>query len=82
MARCRPTDRPQFVLFGESLGSQVSQEMFEGTGTTGPDRHRPGRGRVDRHPGATTWRKQLWGDADDRGPAAVGPGDIYLPRTS
>ena len=28
--------RPRFLLFGESLGSQVSQELFEGQGLTGP----------------------------------------------
>ncbi|HYN71067.1 MAG TPA: alpha/beta-hydrolase family protein [Nakamurella sp.] len=28
--------RPKFFLFWESLGSQVSQEMFEGQGLSGP----------------------------------------------
>jgi uncharacterized membrane protein len=28
--------RPKFVVFGESLGSQVSQEMFRGQGLTRP----------------------------------------------
>ena len=34
----RPADaRPRFYLFGESLGSQVSAEVFRGQGTSGPD---------------------------------------------
>ncbi len=43
--------RPKFYLFGESLGSQVSEEMFRGTGTSGPVGHRPRRGLLDRHAG-------------------------------
>lgn len=73
-------DRPVFYLFGESLGSQVSEGMFEGTWTYGL----PGA-KVDRAlwigtPSATTWRKQLWGDRTITEAPDVGPDHIYLPR--
>lgn len=76
-----PTDRPKFYLFGESLGSQVSEGMFEGTWTYGL----PGA-KVDRAlwigtPSATTWRKELWGDRSITEAPDVGPDGIYLPRT-
>lgn len=76
-----PKKRPKFYLFGESLGSQVSEGMFEGTWTYGL----PGA-KVDYAlwigtPSATTWRKQLWGDRSITQPPEVGPDGIYLPRT-
>lgn len=72
--------RPHFYLFGESLGSQVSEGMFEGTWTYGL----PGS-KVDYAvwigtPSATTWRKQLWGDRTIAEAPGVGPDAIYLPR--
>lgn len=72
--------RPKFYLFGESLGSQVSEGMFQGTWTYGL----PGA-NVDYAlwigtPSATTWRKELWGDRTIAEPPEVGPDDIYLPR--
>ena len=76
-----PSERPRFYLFGESLGSQVSEGMFEGTWTYGP----PGA-KVDYAlwigtPSATKWRKQLWGDRSITEVPDVGPDGIYLPRT-
>ena len=76
-----PKKRPKFYLFGESLGSQVSEGMFEGTWTYGL----PGA-KVDYAlwigtPSATTWRKQLWGDRTITQAPEVGPDGIYLPRT-
>lgn len=72
--------RPMFYLFGESLGSQVSEGMFQGTWTYGL----PGA-KVDYAlwigtPSATTWRKELWGDRTIAEAPEVGPDDIYLPR--
>ncbi len=72
--------RPKFYLFGESLGSQVSEGMFQGTWTYGL----PGA-KVDYAlwigtPSATTWRKELWGDRTIAEAPEVGPDDIYLPR--
>ena len=80
--------RPRFYLFGESLGSQVSQEMFEGQGLSGPGRHRAGRRAVDRHPGghrvADRDRRRLGHHPDRRscsrrrasspGASGIGPG--------
>ena len=76
-----PKKRPLFYLFGESLGSQVSEGMFEGTWTYGL----PGA-KVDYAlwigtPSATTWRKQLWGERTITQAPDVGPDGIYLPRT-
>lgn len=76
-----PKKRPRFYLFGESLGSQVSEGMFEGTWTYGL----PGA-KVDYAvwigtPSATTWRKQLWGDRTITQAPDVGPDGVYLPRS-
>lgn len=72
--------RPKFFLFGESLGSQVSEEMFRGTGVLGL----AGTG-IDAAlwigtPSATEWRKQLWGDRTIAEAPEVGPGSVFLPR--
>lgn len=72
--------RPQVFLFGESLGSQVSQEMFRGTGMFGLE----GTG-VDAAvwigtPAATQWRKEVWGTRTVAEAPEVGPGAAYLPR--
>ena len=73
-------DRPRFFLFGESLGSQVSEEMFEGMGVFGPESLGIEAGLWIGTPEATRWRQQLWGDRTMSAPPAVGPGSIYLPR--
>lgn len=72
--------RPRFHLFGESLGSQVSESMFNGTWTYGL----PGA-KVDSAlwigtPSATIWRKQLWGERTIAEAPEVGPDGVYLPR--
>jgi len=72
--------RPKVLLFGESLGSQVSEEVFRGTGPLGPR----GAG-IDSAiwigtPAATEWRRELWGTRTISEPPAVGPADYYLPR--
>ncbi|MEI6622516.1 MAG: alpha/beta-hydrolase family protein [Actinomycetes bacterium] len=76
-----PADaRPKFVLFGESLGSQVSQAMFTGQGVDGPDAIGLQAAVWIGTPSASTWRKQLWGDRTISESPQVGPGDAYLPR--
>ena len=73
--------RPRFFLFGESLGSQVSEEMFAGTWTFGPAGAGVEAALWIGTPSATTWRKQLWGDRSVADVPGVGPGTMYLPRT-
>ena len=73
-------DRPQFYLFGESLGSQVSEEMFRGTGITGPEGIGLDAALWIGTPAATVWRQELWGTRTVSEPPEVGPGAAYLPR--
>ena len=55
-----PADRrPRFVLFGESLGSQVSQEMFEGQGRSGPSGVGLDAALWIGTPAATIWRTEI-----------------------
>ena len=73
--------RPKVFLFGESLGSQVSQEMFRGTGMLGLE----GTG-VDAAvwigtPAATQWRMEIWGTRTVAEAPEVGPAGAYLPRS-
>ncbi len=75
-----PESHPRFFLFGESLGSQVSEEMFEGMGVFGPESLGLEAGLWIGTPEATKWRAQLWGKRSVAVPPAVGPGAIYLPR--
>ena len=51
--------RPRFYLFGESLGSQVSQEMFEGQGRTAPAGIGLDAAVWIGTPAATQWRSQI-----------------------
>lgn len=76
-----PEDRPRLLLFGESLGSQVSEDVFSGTGTFGPK----GAG-IDSAiwigtPAATEWRRELWGTRTITEAPGIGPEDYYLPRS-
>jgi uncharacterized membrane protein len=73
-------DRPQFFLFGESLGSQVSEEMFRGTGVSGPQGIGLDAALWIGTPAATVWRHELWGTRTVTVPPEVGPGSFYLPR--
>jgi len=73
--------RPKFFLFGESLGSQVSEEMFSHTWTFGPEGASISAALWIGTPSATTWRKQLWGDRTVTQVPGVGPGETYLPRS-
>lgn len=73
--------RPKFFLFGESLGSQVSEEMFTNTWTFGPPGANVSAALWIGTPSATTWRKQLWGDRSITQAPTVGPADFYLPRS-
>ena len=76
-----PADRrPRFYLFGESLGSQVSEEMFRGTGTTGPGGVGLDAALWIGTPASTVWRRELWGSRTVAEPPDVGPGSFYLPR--
>jgi len=80
LAAMPPEKRPRVFLFGESLGSQVSEEMFEGMGVFGPESLGLEAGLWIGTPEATKWRQQIWGDRSVSEPPGVGPGDIYLPR--
>lgn len=73
--------RPRFFLFGESLGSQVSEEMFAGSWIYGPAGAGIEAALWIGTPSATTWRKQLWGERSVADVPTLGPGDAYLPRT-
>jgi uncharacterized membrane protein len=53
--------RPKIFLFGESLGSQVSQEMFRGTGMFGLEGTGVDAALWIGTPAATEWRRQIWG---------------------
>jgi uncharacterized membrane protein len=76
-----PADRrPKFYLFGESLGSQVSEEMFRGQGATGPSGIGLDAAVWIGTPAATAWRSELWGTRRIADPPEVGPGETYLPR--
>lgn len=73
--------RPKFFLFGESLGSQVSEEMFRGTGISGPAGIGLDAALWIGTPAATVWRQELWGKRSVTQPPQVGPGACYLPRS-
>lgn len=76
-----PVDaRPRFYLFGESLGSQVSEEMFVGTGMTGPMGVGLDGAVWIGTPAATRWWRELWGARTVGSAPHVGPGSAYLPR--
>jgi len=72
--------RPKFYMFGESLGSQVSEEMFVGTGVTGPSGIGLDAAVWIGTPAATRWWRELWGDRTVADAPDVGPGSVYLPR--
>ncbi|MCX6431720.1 MAG: alpha/beta-hydrolase family protein [Actinobacteria bacterium] len=76
-----PADkRPQFYLFGESLGSQVSEEMFRGQGTTGPNGIGLDAALWIGTPASTVFREELWGTRTVTETPEEGPGAFYLPR--
>lgn len=76
-----PADkRPKVFLFGESLGSQVSQEMFRGTGMLGLEGTGVDAALWIGTPAATEWRRQIWGTRTIAEAPEVGPGAAYLPR--
>ena len=80
LAQMEPSRRPTLLLFGESLGSQVSEEVFEGEGTLGPEGLGLSAALWIGTPEATVWRRQLWGERTVAEPPSVGPGAAYLPR--
>ena len=76
-----PADkRPKVFLFGESLGSQVCEEIFRGTGMFGLEGTGVDAALWIGTPAATQWRKQIWGTRTVAEAPAVGPGAAYLPR--
>jgi uncharacterized membrane protein len=75
-----PDQRPRFVLFGESLGSQVSQEMFRGTGMSGPTGACLDAAVWIGTPAATVWRDEIWGSRSMADPPGVGPGAALITR--
>lgn len=72
--------RPKFLMFGESLGSQVSEEMFRGTGTSGPVGIGLDAALWIGTPASTVFRQELWGTRTVADPPSIGPGSFYLPR--
>jgi uncharacterized membrane protein len=72
--------RPKFYLFGESLGSQVSEEMFLGQGVTGPTGIGLDAAVWIGTPASTKWWRELWGTRTVANAPEVGPGSAYLPR--
>jgi uncharacterized membrane protein len=76
-----PDNRPRFVLFGESLGSQVSQGMFTDEGVDGLRAVGLDAAVWVGTPSASKWRKQLWGKRSIGDVPDVGPQDAYLPRS-
>ena len=75
-----PEKRPRFYLFGESLGSQVSEEMFLGQGVTGPSGIGLDAAVWIGTPASTKWWRELWGTPTVANDPEVGPGPMYLPR--
>ncbi|MSW44042.1 MAG: hypothetical protein F2836_04630, partial [Actinobacteria bacterium] len=73
--------RPNFYLFGESLGSQVSEEMFKDTGMLGLEGTGIHAALWIGTPAATVWRRQIWGKRTITETPAVGPDAAYLPRS-
>ena len=73
--------RPKFYLFGESLGSQVSEAMFKGAGTLGLEGTGIHAALWIGTPAATVWRRQIWGNRTITETPSVGPAAAYLPRT-
>ncbi len=72
--------RPKFYMFGESLGSQVSEEVFRGQGLTGPEGVGLDAAVWIGTPAATVWRDEIWGTRTVTEVPEVGPGSAYLPR--
>ena len=72
--------RPKILMFGESLGSQVSEDLFKGQGISGPDGIGLEAAVWIGTPAATEWKKELWGERSVSEPPEVGPGSSYLPR--
>ncbi len=73
-------ERPKFYLFGESLGSQVSEEMFLGQGVSGPSGVGLDGALWIGTPASTRWWRELWGTRTLAQAPGVGPGSAYLPR--
>ena len=72
--------RPEFYLFGESLGSQVSQEMFEGQGLSGPAGIGLDAALWIGTPASTVWRHQLTDGTDITQPPTLQPGGVLVTR--
>jgi uncharacterized membrane protein len=72
--------RPKIYMFGESLGSQVSEEVFRGQGLTGPEGVGLDAAVWIGTPAATVWRDEIWGTRTVTEVPEVGPGSAYLPR--
>ncbi len=71
-------ERPRFLLFGESLGSQVSQEMFAGQGLSGPSGIGLDAAVWIGTPAATVWRTEI--DNPDITATPVVQDGVYVTR--
>jgi uncharacterized membrane protein len=60
-----PSDRPQIVLYGESLGAQASQGAFTGGGTTVLQDLGVNRALWAGTPYASRWRRQIFAGGPD-----------------
>jgi uncharacterized membrane protein len=72
--------RPKFFLFGESLGSQVSEEMFRHLGSMGLLGTELDAALWIGTPAATKWRQEIWGTSPIAEAPSVNEAGIYLPR--
>lgn len=74
-------ERPVFVLFGESLGSLVSQDILAGQGAAAMRGIALDAALWVGTPGGSRWRDELWGERPLSEAPGVGPGETYLPRS-
>lgn len=81
LLRMDPDERPTFVLFGESLGAQVSQDMFAGQGIGAVEGVGLSAAVWVGTPAASRWMAELWDDRPLGVPPAIGPDGAYLPRS-
>ena len=73
--------RPRLLLFGESLGSQVSQGLFEGQGLAGPAGIGLDAALWIGTPASTVWRHQITAGADITQVPIIQPGGVYVTRS-
>jgi len=73
--------RPRLLLFGESLGSQVRQGLFEGQGLAGPAGIGLDAALWIGTPASTVWRHQITAGADITQVPIIQPSGVYVTRS-